>query len=144
MNKTKTKKLVTQLLLHHFVTEKRLFNQNIAADGMILLLLNLVSLCWLLAFIFKINLFYKSKWCMCDSTDKPTEADVWLLNSCTVKNPAEDHFRNSIRYWNNRTSPAHLTHTCVCVSSNLKLVKGVGSLAGAKWNICNIFNVKAE
>ncbi|XP_013869704.1 threonylcarbamoyladenosine tRNA methylthiotransferase [Austrofundulus limnaeus] len=30
-------------------------------------------------------------------TDDPTEADVWLLNSCTVKNPAEDHFRNSIR-----------------------------------------------
>uniref|UniRef100_A0A8C6L3Y1 tRNA-t(6)A37 methylthiotransferase n=1 Tax=Nothobranchius furzeri TaxID=105023 RepID=A0A8C6L3Y1_NOTFU len=28
---------------------------------------------------------------------KMTEADVWLLNSCTVKNPAEDHFRNSIK-----------------------------------------------
>ncbi|KAI3360420.1 hypothetical protein L3Q82_002324 [Scortum barcoo] len=26
----------------------------------------------------------------------PTDADLWLLNSCTVKNPAEDHFRNSI------------------------------------------------
>ncbi|XP_063259674.1 threonylcarbamoyladenosine tRNA methylthiotransferase isoform X2 [Prinia subflava] len=25
------------------------------------------------------------------------EADLWLLNSCTVKNPAEDHFRNSIK-----------------------------------------------
>ncbi|XP_036071881.1 threonylcarbamoyladenosine tRNA methylthiotransferase isoform X2 [Oryzias melastigma] len=30
-------------------------------------------------------------------TDNPTEADLWLLNSCTVKNPAEDHFRNSIK-----------------------------------------------
>ncbi|XP_023265064.1 threonylcarbamoyladenosine tRNA methylthiotransferase-like, partial [Seriola lalandi dorsalis] len=29
--------------------------------------------------------------------DDPTEADLWLLNSCTVKNPAEDHFRNSIK-----------------------------------------------
>ncbi|CAB1420875.1 unnamed protein product, partial [Pleuronectes platessa] len=29
-------------------------------------------------------------------TDDPAEADLWLLNSCTVKNPAEDHFRNSI------------------------------------------------
>uniref|UniRef100_A0A3Q1JUB1 tRNA-t(6)A37 methylthiotransferase n=1 Tax=Anabas testudineus TaxID=64144 RepID=A0A3Q1JUB1_ANATE len=28
---------------------------------------------------------------------KMTEADLWLLNSCTVKNPAEDHFRNSIK-----------------------------------------------
>ena len=25
------------------------------------------------------------------------EADLWLLNSCTVKSPAEDHFRNDIR-----------------------------------------------
>lgn len=25
------------------------------------------------------------------------EADVWVLNSCTVKNPAEDHFRNEIK-----------------------------------------------
>ncbi|NXG06563.1 CDKAL methylthiotransferase, partial [Sakesphorus luctuosus] len=30
-------------------------------------------------------------------TEDPAEADLWLLNSCTVKNPAEDHFRNSIR-----------------------------------------------
>ncbi|XP_063958280.1 threonylcarbamoyladenosine tRNA methylthiotransferase-like [Lytechinus pictus] len=30
-------------------------------------------------------------------TDDSTGADVWLLNSCTVKNPAEDHFRNEIQ-----------------------------------------------
>ncbi|XP_051577528.1 threonylcarbamoyladenosine tRNA methylthiotransferase-like [Myxocyprinus asiaticus] len=30
-------------------------------------------------------------------TENSTEADLWLLNSCTVKNPAEDHFRNSIK-----------------------------------------------
>ncbi|XP_031677154.1 threonylcarbamoyladenosine tRNA methylthiotransferase-like [Oncorhynchus kisutch] len=30
-------------------------------------------------------------------TEDPAEADLWLLNSCTVKNPAEDHFRNSIK-----------------------------------------------
>ncbi|KAL4616954.1 threonylcarbamoyladenosine tRNA methylthiotransferase [Arapaima gigas] len=29
--------------------------------------------------------------------ENPTEADLWVLNSCTVKNPAEDHFRNSIK-----------------------------------------------
>lgn len=29
-------------------------------------------------------------------TDNDKEADLWLLNSCTVKNPAEDHFRNSM------------------------------------------------
>lgn len=26
-------------------------------------------------------------------TDDKMKADLWLLNSCTVKNPAEDHFR---------------------------------------------------
>uniref|UniRef100_A0A8D0BMP5 tRNA-t(6)A37 methylthiotransferase n=1 Tax=Salvator merianae TaxID=96440 RepID=A0A8D0BMP5_SALMN len=30
-------------------------------------------------------------------TDSAAEADLWLLNSCTVKSPAEDHFRNSIK-----------------------------------------------
>ncbi|XP_038652893.1 threonylcarbamoyladenosine tRNA methylthiotransferase isoform X2 [Scyliorhinus canicula] len=29
--------------------------------------------------------------------DNSLDADLWLLNSCTVKNPAEDHFRNSIK-----------------------------------------------
>ncbi|XP_060535104.1 threonylcarbamoyladenosine tRNA methylthiotransferase [Cylas formicarius] len=29
-------------------------------------------------------------------TEEKDEADLWLLNSCTVKNPAEDHFRNEI------------------------------------------------
>lgn len=29
-------------------------------------------------------------------TQDKTKADLWLLNSCTVKNPAEDHFRNEI------------------------------------------------
>lgn len=28
--------------------------------------------------------------------DEPRKADLWLLNSCTVKNPAEDHFKNYI------------------------------------------------
>jgi threonylcarbamoyladenosine tRNA methylthiotransferase CDKAL1 len=27
------------------------------------------------------------------AADKKLDADLWLLNSCTVKNPAEDHFR---------------------------------------------------
>ncbi|XP_039178593.1 threonylcarbamoyladenosine tRNA methylthiotransferase isoform X1 [Crotalus tigris] len=30
-------------------------------------------------------------------TENAAEADLWLLNSCTVKSPAEDHFRNSIK-----------------------------------------------
>lgn len=29
-------------------------------------------------------------------TEDKSIADLWLLNSCTVKNPAEDHFKNEI------------------------------------------------
>ncbi|KAF7272415.1 hypothetical protein GWI33_014802 [Rhynchophorus ferrugineus] len=29
-------------------------------------------------------------------TNDKDEAELWILNSCTVKNPAEDHFRNEI------------------------------------------------
>ena len=29
-------------------------------------------------------------------TENKSDADLWLLNSCTVKSPAEDHFRNEI------------------------------------------------
>jgi len=29
-------------------------------------------------------------------TAAPADADLWLLNSCTVKGPAEDHFRNEV------------------------------------------------
>lgn len=30
-------------------------------------------------------------------TSDQNEADLWLLNSCTVKNPSEDTFRNDIQ-----------------------------------------------
>lgn len=29
--------------------------------------------------------------------DCKEDAELWLLNSCTVKNPAEDHLRNEIK-----------------------------------------------
>ncbi|KAF1742946.1 hypothetical protein MXB_5515 [Myxobolus squamalis] len=30
-------------------------------------------------------------------TDRPDDAQLWVLNSCTVKNPSEDSLRNSIK-----------------------------------------------
>lgn len=30
-------------------------------------------------------------------TNQKDKADLWLLNSCTVKNPSEDTFRNDIQ-----------------------------------------------
>lgn len=29
-------------------------------------------------------------------TEDKESAQVWLLNSCTVKNPAEEHFKNEV------------------------------------------------
>ena len=41
--------------------------------------------------------FLTSYYCLTSCfTDNKLDADLWLLNSCTVKNPAEDHFRNEI------------------------------------------------
>lgn len=31
-------------------------------------------------------------------TSSKEEADLWLLNSCAVKSPSEDHFRNEVHY----------------------------------------------
>ena len=35
--------------------------------------------------------------CLPTLLDSPLVADLWLLNSCTVKGPSEDGLRNSIR-----------------------------------------------
>ena len=37
--------------------------------------------------------------------DDKNEADLWLLNSCTVKTPAEDHFKNEIDDGRSRNIP---------------------------------------
>ena len=31
------------------------------------------------------------------TTESPLDADLWLLNSCTVKGPSEDSFINAVR-----------------------------------------------
>lgn len=33
------------------------------------------------------------------------EADLWVLNSCTVKTPAEDHFKNEIEEGRSNGTP---------------------------------------
>lgn len=52
-----------------------------------------IMLQYLLFFILSYHLSFS---CSVSSEDS-SDADLWLLNSCTVKNPAEDHFRNSIK-----------------------------------------------
>jgi len=34
---------------------------------------------------------------VCVRIESPLSADLWLLNSCTVKGPSEDSLKNSIR-----------------------------------------------
>lgn len=38
-----------------------------------------------------------NSFCLCFLIDDSEAADLWLLNSCTVKNPSEDNFRNAIK-----------------------------------------------
>lgn len=64
--------------------------------------------CWQVDFV--VSSFLTGGFCLL-SPENPAEADLWLLNSCTVKNPAEDHFRNSIRLG---PPPAELCPGLVC------------------------------
>lgn len=47
--------------------------------------------------------------------NEESEADIWLLNSCTVKNPAEDHFKN---YVNNGLNSGKKVVVAGCVSQS--------------------------
>lgn len=76
---------------------------------MSVLFLYKVMLANVFLFIKKVNFFSLP---LSLSADDPTEADLWLLNSCTVKNPAEDHFRNSIKYWNTKYTLCSLFISC--------------------------------
>ena len=61
--------------------------------------------------------------------ESPEKADLWILNSCTVKNPAEDHFRNEIKQAINSNKKL-VVAGCVPQSDNksayLKLISIIG------------------
>ena len=42
------------------------------------------------------GLLSKQGYTILTTEDRKSQADLWILNSCTVKNPAEDHFRNEV------------------------------------------------
>ncbi|KAL0963353.1 hypothetical protein UPYG_G00305170 [Umbra pygmaea] len=58
-------------------------------------------------------------------TDNPEEADLWLLNSCTVKNPAEDHFRNSIKKAQEQDKKVVLAGCVVQAQPRMDYLKGL-------------------
>ncbi len=63
--------------------------------------------------------------------DDAESAHLWLLNSCTVKNPAEDHFRNEV---DAATSKGKFVVAAGCVSqgqANAKYLKNV-SIVGVR------------
>jgi len=63
--------------------------------------------------------------------DNKSEANLWLLNSCTVKNPAEDHFRNEINNGINLGKSIVLAGCVSQGSSNVDYMKGL-SIVGVQ------------
>lgn len=70
---------------------------------------------FLLLFVMLMIMSCENKLISSLSLDDPAEADLWLLNSCTVKNPAEDHFRNSIKYKKKPPNTHTLLFEAFCV-----------------------------
>ncbi|XP_071505002.1 threonylcarbamoyladenosine tRNA methylthiotransferase-like [Diadema antillarum] len=58
-------------------------------------------------------------------TDDSDGADLWLLNSCTVKNPAEDHFRNEIKKAQQRGKGLVLAGCVPQAQPRAKYIQGV-------------------
>ena len=59
-------------------------------------------------------------------TNNKANADVWLLNSCTVKNPSQDTFVNAIYEGNNKNVPVIVAG---CVPQGQKKLKAIENLS---------------
>ena len=53
---------------------------------------------------------------------------MWLLNSCTVKNPAEDHFKNAIQAAQSANIPVVVTGCVPQGAPKDKFVKGLSTV----------------
>ncbi|XP_071451029.1 threonylcarbamoyladenosine tRNA methylthiotransferase [Hetaerina americana] len=58
-------------------------------------------------------------------TDNKEDADLWVLNSCTVKTPAEDHFRNEIQAARKNEKPVVLAGCVPQGQPQSQLCKGL-------------------
>ena len=68
------------------------------------------------------------------SSDSPLTADLWLLNSCTVKGPSEDSLNNSIRKGRELGKPLVISG-CVPQGQRDQLdVQGL-SVVGVRWSV---------
>ena len=56
------------------------------------------------------------------------KAHLWLLNSCTVKNPAEDHFKNAIQAAQSANIPVVVTGCVPQGAPKDKFVKGLSTV----------------
>ena len=56
------------------------------------------------------------------------KAQVWLLNSCTVKNPAEDHFKNAIQAAQSADIPVVVAGCVPQGAPKDKFVKGLSTI----------------
>ncbi|XP_039256368.2 threonylcarbamoyladenosine tRNA methylthiotransferase-like [Styela clava] len=64
-------------------------------------------------------------------SDDCQNSDLWLLNSCTVKNPAEDHFRNMIKKAQDLTIPVVVAGCVPQAAPRQEYTKGL-SLIGVQ------------
>lgn len=64
-------------------------------------------------------------------TDDAANSDLWLLNSCTVKNPAEDHFRNMIKKAEGMGKPVVVAGCVPQAAPRQEYIKGL-SLIGVQ------------
>lgn len=59
---------------------------------------------------------------MLSTKDNKDTADLWLLNSCTVKSPAEDHFRNAIREAQKKQKYIVVSITCRIITESCSVI----------------------
>lgn len=70
-------------------------------------------------------------------TDSPLNADLWLLNSCTVKGPSEDSLNNSIRKGRELAKPLVISGCVPQGQRNQSDVQGL-SVVGVKEAVCSL------
>jgi threonylcarbamoyladenosine tRNA methylthiotransferase CDKAL1 len=74
-------------------------------------------------------------------TDDPNVADLWLLNSCTVKNPAQEHFLNMVRLAKEKEKHLVVAGCVPQAAPNHKLLQGISIIGVCFLQIENHFEL---
>lgn len=71
-------------------------------------------------------------------SDSPLTADLWLLNSCTVKGPSEDGLKNSIRKGRELGKPLVITGCVPQGQRDHPDVQGLSVVGVRIWTLINV------